>query len=293
MSEGRLPVIAIGLAVVAVLLAGIATIVVATRGAPAAEPTAQTAAPEQPAIRRITAEDVVELEREAVEPVSARGAVVGVKVIDDRLRSNLGLGPTDVITAISGRAIRRQFDVRDVLLGAGMMNTTALFVELLRDDTPVLVRWDLDGDLRQARRSAIRPPTTAGLLGRRVPSNALVRDPLVDTITQIDDHHVTVPRATIEQIAADPTKYAQSARLLAAIRFGVSDGIRVYIVRQTSVLWSLGLRSLDTLTAVNGIPLTDPARLRDVYEQVKTAATLRIELTRRGAAEVIEITQTP
>ncbi|MBA3458812.1 MAG: hypothetical protein H0T46_02545 [Deltaproteobacteria bacterium] len=289
MSEGRLPVIAISLAIVAVVLAGIATIVVATRGAPAAESRAVAQQSAPPDVRRVAASDVVALERDAVEPVSARGAVVGVKVIDDQLRAVLGLGPTDVITAISGRPIRRQFDIYDVLVGAGMMNTTALFVEVLREDTPVLVRWDLDGDLRQAR----RPSSVGGLLGRRLPSVAPVRDPLLDTITQIDDHHFSVPRATLEQLAADPTRFAQNARVMPSTKLGAANGIRLYVVRQTSVLYALGLRSIDTLHSVNGIALTDPARLREVYEQVKSAATLRIELTRRGAVEVIEITQTP
>ena len=283
MSEGRLPVIAISLAVVAVLLAGIATIVVATRG-PAAEVSTTTKVSEPPEIRRVAATDVADLERESVEPVSARGGVIGVKVLDASLRTSLGLGDGDVITAISGRAIRRKFDIYDVLGGATMMNATTLFVELMREDKPVLVRWDLDGDLRQARRTSTRT---------RTPSVPLVRDPLLDTITKIDDHHYSVPRTTIEQIAADPAMYAQGARMMAASRIGNPDGVRVYIVRSTSVLYALGLRSIDTIHSVNGIALGDPSRLREVYEQVKNAAALRISITRRGAAEVIEITQTP
>lgn len=282
MSEGRLPVIAISLAIVAVVLAGIATIIVATRGG---EPAVESRAETQPQVRRVVASDVVDLERDAVEPVSARGAVIGVKVIDDQLRAGLGLRANDVITAISGRPIRRQFDVYDVLVGARMMNTTALFVELLREETPVLVRWDLDGDLRHARR-----PSSAIA---RLPSVAPVRDPLLDTITQIDDHHFSVPRSTIEQIAADPPRFMQNARVISSTKLGTSNGLRLYVVRQTSVLHALGLRSIDTLHSVNGIALTDPTRLREVYEQVKDAATLRIELTRRGVLEVVEITQTP
>jgi S1-C subfamily serine protease len=292
MSEGRLPVIAIGLAIVAVLLAGIATIVVATRGT-AAEVSTTTKVPELPEIRSVSAGDVADLERESVEPVSARGGVIGVKVLDADLRTSLGLGPDDVITAISGRAVRRKLDIYDVLGGATMMNATTLFVELLRDDKPVLVRWDLDGDLRQARRASKRSTTYGGLLGKRTPSVPPVRDPLIDTITQIDDHHFSVPRSTIEQIAADPTTYAQGARMMAASRIGNPDGIRLYVVRSTSVLHALGLRSIDTIHSVNGVALGDPTRLREVYEQVKNAATLRIEITRRGASEVIEITQTP
>lgn len=286
----RLPAIAIGLAITAVVLAVVAVIVVARRGGDG-DQVAAAAAVAPVGIRRVAALDVVELESNGVEPVSESGAVIGVRVVDPSVRNLLGLGPADVITAISGRAVRRQFDVYDVLVGTGMMNATALFVELLHDGEPVLVRWDLDGDLREARRARTRRPTSGGL--RTSPPVRLARDPLLDTIKSVDDHHFSVPRATLEQIAADPSSYMQGARAYPTIKLGQPDGVRAFMVKATSVPYALGLRSGDSIRAVNGVVLTDPARLVEIYEQVKAAGVLRIEITRRGAAEVIEITQTP
>lgn len=295
MSEGRrLPAVAIGMAVLAVVLSGIATIVVIVRdpaGAAAPEPT-RTAAP----ARQIEATDLVELERDGVVPESRNGAVIGVRITDPDLRAAFGLDPDDVITAISGRPIRRQFDIHDVIAGASLMNTSALFVELMRGDAPVLVRWDLAGDLRTARRSTTRRSSGLSLPSPSAPMRPVrpVRDPLIDTITAADDHHITAPRATIEQIAASPTVYMQGARVLRGYPLsGRKSGVRIYLLRPTSVLYALGLRSMDTVTSVNGVAVDDPAKLADVYDQVKSAATLRIELDRRGSAEVIEITQAP
>ncbi len=282
MSESRrLPAIAVGLAVVAFVLASAATVVVIRRGAP------EVAAPRSPALpanRRVAALDVAELERNVVEPASENGAVIGVKVTDPSVRNMLGLGVNDVIVAISGRPVRRQLDIHDVLLGASTIHATTLFVDVLHDGTPMLVRWELDGDLRQARRPS------ASLA---IPSVLPVRDPVLDTIQQIDDHHVTVPRSTIEQIAASPSAFAQGARMYPSTRLGRGAGIRLFIVRPTSALYALGLRSGDKLVAVNGVALDDPARVQEIYDSVKAASTLRIEIDRRGTPEVIEITQTP
>ena len=60
----------------------------------------------------------------------------------------------NVITAISGKTIKRQFDVYDALLGVSMMNATALYLEITHNGGGTLVRWDLDGDLREARKHA-------------------------------------------------------------------------------------------------------------------------------------------
>ncbi len=289
MSEGRrLPAVAIGMAVLAVVLSGIATIVVIARDPSAAAATERGPSITAQAAHQIEATDLVEMERSGVEAASKNGAVIGVKVTDPGLRASLGVEPDDVITAISGRPIRRQFDIHDVIAGASLMNTSALFVELMRGDTPVLVRWDLAGDLRTARRG----PSRRGALG--FPSTPTpvrpVRDPLIDTITATDDHHITAPRATIEQVATSPSTYGQGVRVMRSSR---PAGVRIYFVRPTSVLYALGLRSMDTVTVVNGVTVDDPGKLAEVYEQVKSAATLRIEIERRGTTEVIEITQTP
>lgn len=291
MSEAspRLPIIAIGLAVTAVVLAIVATIVVVKRGgqtpdAVAAVVPSPSAAPES---RKVSALDVAELEHDGVEPVSEQGQVIGVKVTEPSVRNLLGLAPTDVITGISGRPIRRQFDVYDALVGATMMNATALFVDIVHEGAPLLVRWELDGDLRQARRGRPSRPTLAA------PSLRPVRDPLLDTIKELDDHHFVVPRATIEQMTANATVFAQGARMIASSRLGRPEGVRLFIIRPSSALWALGLRSGDTVQAVNGIALVDPTRAREVYDQIKDATLIRINLMRRGAPEVIEITQTP
>lgn len=284
----RLPAIAIGLAITAVVLATIAVIVVARRGPGEREAVAAPVAGAEIARREVAAIDVVELERDVTEPAIENGAVIGVRVIDPSVRNLLGLGPKDIITAISGRAVRRQFDVYDALVGTGMMNATALFVELVRDGQPVLVRWELQGDLRQARRARPARGPGAGL----TPPLRPVRDPLIDTIRQLDDHHFSVPRATIEQIVASPVAFLQGARAFPT-KLGRADGIRVFSIRPTSALWALGLRTGDAVHAVNGVAISDPSRVLEIYDQVKAAASLRIEITRRNLSEVIEITQTP
>ncbi len=289
MSEAspRLATIAIGLAVTAALLAIVATIVVVRRGAPAPVGVAATVRVDGPETRTVAAVDVAELEHNVVDPVSEQGQVIGVKVTDPSVRNLLGLAPTDVITGISGRPIRRQFDIYDALVGASMMNATTLFVEIVRDGGPLLVRWELDGDLRQARRGRPSRPTLA------TPSLRPVRDPLLDTIRELDDHHFVVPRATIEQMAANVTVFAQGARMILSNKLGRPDGIRLFIVRPSSALWALGLRNGDTVQSINGIAIIDPNRVQDVYDQAKDATLIRIALVRRGTAEVIEITQTP
>ncbi|MDQ3367449.1 MAG: hypothetical protein M3680_18665 [Myxococcota bacterium] len=111
----------------------------------------------------MAAGDVLKLKRDVlVKALDARGELVGVTVKDAALRDRLGLRADDVITAISGRAITREHDVYDAVLGTSMLDASAVYVDLRRAGTSLLVRWQLDGELRARRdpgraRASARP----------------------------------------------------------------------------------------------------------------------------------------
>jgi S1-C subfamily serine protease len=155
MEPSRAPAVAIGVAAFALVLSLIAVIVVGARGAKSDD-----------AIRTVestvAATDVVKLKREAVESVTEGGKVLGMRVTDEKVRQALGLDATDVITAVSGRVLKREYDVYDALLSASILDPAVLYIDVLRDGKPLLLKWKLDGDLRSSRRgdSTPRPPST-------------------------------------------------------------------------------------------------------------------------------------
>jgi S1-C subfamily serine protease len=286
MSDGmpgtRAPVIAIGAAVVALMTSLIAVIVVVTRS-PSTEKRDT-----DPLESRVAAAELVKLKRDSVESVSEAGNVIGVKVTDDKIRVALGLAPTDVLTNFAGRAIKREFDVYDAILGASLMDISIVHVELLRDGKPVHLRWQLDGDLRAARRSGdttgVRPRTTDPFGG--LPT----RDPLIDTIKKLDDLHYELPRSTLEQVATNPGDYSRGARVVPSMRGGIMDGFKLYAIRPSSMFAAVGLQNGDTVRAINGYETDTIEKLQEIYPKIKDAKELAIDITRRGSYELITIT---
>ena len=292
---GRAPLIAVSLAVVAVVTVMIAVIVVAFRGDKGTDAGRPLALEDRgPLKQRIAAAEVVKLDRDTLEATTDPSGVAGVKVTDAALRVELGLGPTDVITGISGRPIKRQFDVYDALLGASMMNATALYVDLIRDGKPVLLRWEFDGDLRTARTATKK--TRSGLFpSLPLPPSpiATVPDPLLDTIKKIDDFTYEVPRATFEAVFANPTAFARSARVVPAMKNGQPVGFKIYAIRPGSFYAAIGLANGDTVQTINGLALDSPSTALDVYSKLKGVDSIRIDLERRGRPEAVKITITP
>lgn len=290
---GRTPVIAVSLAVVALVTVVIAVIVVAARDdRPASAPLPARIEDRGPLEHRVTAANVVRLDRDTLEATTDASGVAGVKVTDAELRTDLGLEPADVITAISGRPVKRQFDVYDALLGASTMNATALYVDLIREGRPVLLRWQLDGDLRTARTSSKKSRTNVFPSLPANPYAPSLPDPLIDTIKKIDDLRYEVPRSTVDAVFANPMAIARGARVVPSMKQGQPNGFKIYAVRPSSFYAAIGLHNGDTIRSINGHPLDSVSAGLDLHDKLKGADSLRIEIERRGRPEVLEITVT-
>jgi type II secretory pathway component PulC len=289
----RMRLVAVGAAVLALLFTLVAVIVVVTRDG---EP-AQAAKVEPHFVDHVAkADDVVRL-RSDVEVVVEQGATKGLRVKDPELAKSLGLVDGDVITALSGKLLTRETDSHEVILKMSLMSATTIYVEITRKGKPVLLRWKLDGDLRQARyasrsndrNSVIDPFATPTYPTYPMPAPVLpTPDPLLDTIERVDDTHVRVPTKVLEGVLADPMTYSKGARVVPAIRNGKPDGFKLYAIRPSSLFARLGFSNGDTIHALNGFELTSADKALEVYTKLRDATSVSVDITRRG--KPIELT---
>lgn len=324
---GSAPKIAIGAAVAAVLTSLVAVIVVVSRGDDAAakaspattseddgdgargrKPSGGAAAIE----KRVSAADVAKLKRENVAVVRDAGRVIGVRVTEADVRDALGLERDDVIAALSGRPLKREYDVFDAVMGISHLDATTVFVDLVRDGSPVLLRWQVDGDLRAARRADLlgggRSGSFAGLTGggslsgtgglgslggglspggTADPFAPSRPDPLADTVTRISSRSFEVPRSTFERVFNATSSYRNIARTMTAP--SRTGGFRLYAIRPGSLLAAIGLVNGDTVRALNGHEVSTPDEVVELYQQLKDAREWRIDVIRHGAPELITI----
>jgi membrane-associated protease RseP (regulator of RpoE activity) len=274
----RLRVIAVGLAAAALAIVLIAVIVVSQRGG-AAVPAPQVVTEQPPHDYKVTADDVMKLEH-AIETIGG-----GVRVTDHDLQQRLGLGDDDVITSIDGTEITVAMDLHQAIFEISMMKARTLYVELLRDHGPALVRWQLDGDLRAARYAS--RDFGVGLNPLLPPPPP---DPLLDTIAKLDDTHFTMPEATATQLRTNMQTSMRGARVVPSVRNGVPSGFKLYAVRPSSVFARLGFMNGDTVLKINGHDLADAATALEAYEAVRGSKTLIVELERRMNPVTITIT---
>ncbi len=108
------------------------------------------------------------------------------------------------------------------------------------------------------------------------------RSELIASIRQIDATHVTVPRATVEQLLRDRSELADGARAVATIVDEKVVGFRLYAVRPRSVHTAFGFRDLDLIRAVDELPVTTDANVLAAFKRARTANAMTITFERAG-----------
>ena len=95
-----------------------------------------------------------------------------------------------------------------------------------------------------------------------------------------------------QQIAQNPQRLMDVVRAMPVQEQGKLMGYRVYPASNSPVFAQLGLKPGDVVTAVNGIPLTNPAQSMQLLSALKTSEQISITLTRNGQS-LTQVLQVP
>ena len=293
----RLPLIALGAAVLAVAVSVIAAVIVVTRDDDSAS-SAKTSGSASIVDQRVSASDVIRL-RDNLDVVADAGQPHGVRVRDAALAKSLGLEAEDTLLVFAGRPITRVMDVTDMILRAASMRITTLYVEIERDGKPALLRWHVDGSLLDLPRdvpagsAAMATPSTGSGMGLQNPFTGPPLD-MLDRIEKIDDTHYRVRRDTAAAMIREADFYKHGARYVPALKNGAPDGYKLFAIRPGSVFDKTGFKNADTVHAINGATLADVDDLVSLMNDAKRKVKeFRFDITRDGQKLSLHIELAP
>ena len=120
--------------------------------------------------------------------------------------------------------------------------------------------------------------------------------PTMPTQAPVADDAAAAPQNLGElrqQIAANPEKLMDVIRAMPVQDQGKLTGYRIYPAGNTPLFAQMGLRPGDVVTAVNGIPLTDPAQSMRILAAVKTSDQITVTLLRNGQSQTVPLEMPP
>lgn len=80
----------------------------------------------------------------------------------------------------------------------------------------------------------------------------------------------------------DPTAIYKDARFGPNLVNGKIDGYKIFHVPENHMFYSLGAKSGDIIKRVNGMPLSETEKMLEIWNSVKTADRITIDIERQG-----------
>jgi type II secretory pathway component GspD/PulD (secretin) len=113
-------------------------------------------------------------------------------------------------------------------------------------------------------------------------SNAATLESAISGIREVANNQFEVRRSSLNAILENQTWLMRSARIVPDHHNGVMDGVRVFGIREGSLLHALGLRNGDKLLRMAGLPLHSPDKALEAYAKVRNASLVEMEIERGG-----------
>jgi general secretion pathway protein C len=103
-----------------------------------------------------------------------------------------------------------------------------------------------------------------------------------DKIQKVSETEFNVDRSVIDNVLENQAQLMRSARIVPEQKDGKTVGIRLFGIRQDTLLGTLGMQNGDRLETINGFEMSNPQKALEAYARLQTATSLTVQLTRRG-----------
>jgi len=100
----------------------------------------------------------------------------------------------------------------------------------------------------------------------------------------------SIERQEVENALSNLNNIAMQARIVPSFTNGVADGFKLFAIRPDSIYARLGIQNGDVIHKINGFNIDSPDKALEVYQKLKNARSIEIELTRMGKPEKLTYT---
>jgi len=106
-------------------------------------------------------------------------------------------------------------------------------------------------------------------------------------IKQIGEGKYVIAKAEIDKTLTNLNNIAMQARIIPSFKNGEADGFRLFAIRPGSLYSKLGVQNGDVIHKINGYAINSPEKGWEIFQKLKTARTIDIELTSRGVDKAL------
>jgi general secretion pathway protein C len=110
-----------------------------------------------------------------------------------------------------------------------------------------------------------------------------VPDDIKKGIVRISATEFNIDRGVVDKILENQAELMKQARIVPEQENGKVVGIRLFGVRNDTLLGALGMENGDRLQSINGFDMTSPEKALEAYARLRTAEHMTVQINRKGS----------
>ncbi len=109
-------------------------------------------------------------------------------------------------------------------------------------------------------------------------------------VTQLSANDYAIDRPELDRVLTNLNEVATQARAVPSFKDGKANGFKMFSIKSGSIYAKIGLKNGDVIQKVNGMELNSPDRALELYQKLKTATSVNMEIQRRGQSRSLNYT---
>jgi len=122
------------------------------------------------------------------------------------------------------------------------------------------------------------------------PAPAAPPPPSGEGIRKIDEGKYIVSQSELEKTLTNLNDVAMQARIVPNFEGGKANGFKIFNIKSGSIYERIGLKNGDVIQKINGFEINSPDKAFEVYQKLKDAKAISVEINRNGSNMTLDYT---
>ena len=101
-------------------------------------------------------------------------------------------------------------------------------------------------------------------------------------VKQLSENQYVIAKAEINNALTNMSDLATKARIVPSFKNGVANGFKLFSIVPDSLYSKIGVQNGDVIRKINGYEMNSPDKALEIYQKLRDATRIEIELERRG-----------
>lgn len=103
-------------------------------------------------------------------------------------------------------------------------------------------------------------------------------------VSRVTETEYNIEKKEIDRVLGNLSSVATQARIVPSFKNGKPNGFKLFSIKPGSIYSKIGLKNGDVIQKVNGYEMNSPDKALEIYQKLKDASSVTVDLQRRGRA---------